>query len=117
MKFNFQQEVLVLPATVLSCGDTDATQLRVLLWLSSDLSLAGKPKQLAKLADCDVKSVSVALRYWSDHGVLVAEDGASVSAMATVTEPAVKETARRLVLPICLQCASTIKILSSLMPR
>lgn len=94
MKLNFQQEVLVLPATVLSCGDADAIQLRVLLWLSSDLSLAGKPKQLAKLADCDVKSVSAALRYWSDRGVLVAEDEA-VAAMATVTERATGETPRK----------------------
>lgn len=94
MKFNFQKEVVVLPATVLSCGDADAVQLRVLLWLASDLSLAGKPKQLAKLADCDVRSVNAALRYWSDRGVLVAEDEA-VSAMATVTESIPRETARK----------------------
>ena len=74
MKLNFGQEVLVLPASVLSCcDDIDAAYLRVLLWLASDLSLAGKPKQLAKLSDCDLKTVSAALRYWSDRGVLCAD--------------------------------------------
>ena len=53
MKLNFGQEVVVLPAAALSCSDADAVQLRVLLWLASDLSLAGKPKQLAKLSDCE----------------------------------------------------------------
>ncbi len=95
MKLNFQQEVVVLPATVLSQGDADVTQLRVLLWLASDLSLAGKPKQLAKLADCDVKSVNAALRYWSDRGVLVTEDETSVATMATASDRASKETARK----------------------
>ena len=94
MKLNFGQEVLVLPATALSCSDADAVQLRVLLWLASDLSLAGKPKQLAKLSDCDLKSVSAALRYWSDRGVLV-EEGETVPAMATVAEQTTDTTARK----------------------
>ena len=52
MKLNFGQEVLVLPASVLSCcDDIDAAYLRVLLWLASDLTLAQKPKQLAKLVE------------------------------------------------------------------
>ena len=50
MKLNFLQDALVLPGAVLSCNAT-LTQLRVLLWLASDLSLAQKPKQLAKLPD------------------------------------------------------------------
>lgn len=85
MKLNFQQEVLVLPASALSQSDADAVQLRVLLWLASDLSLSGKPKQLAKLADCDVASVNAALSFWTERGILVSE-GAAVPAMATVTE-------------------------------
>ena len=48
MKLNFGQEVLVLPASVLSHLDgATSEQLRVLLWLASDLSLASKHKQLA----------------------------------------------------------------------
>lgn len=88
MKLNFQQEVLVLPATVLSQSDADAVQLRVLLWLSSDLSLANKPKQLAKLADCDVASANAALSFWAERGVLVCEG--AIPAMATVAEPVEK---------------------------
>lgn len=96
MKLNFQQEVLVLPAAVLSQGDADATQLRVLLWLSSDLSLANKPKQLAKLADCDVASANAALSFWVERGVLVSED--AVPVMATVTDTAEKPRKQKRVL-------------------
>ena len=55
MKLNFQQEVLCLPASILNQSDADATKLRVLLWLASDLSLCTKIRQLAKLAECDTK--------------------------------------------------------------
>ena len=88
MKMNFQQEVLVLPASVLSQSDADAAQLRVLLWLASDPSLSGKPKQLAKLADCDVASANEALSFWAERGVLLL-DGA-IPTMATVSDAAEK---------------------------
>ena len=79
MKLNYQQEVLCLPGAVLSAQGADAVQLRVLLWLASDLSLAEKPRQLAKLAECDLKTAQAALKYWTDCGVLVAEGDAPVA--------------------------------------
>ncbi len=92
MKLNFQQEVLVLPGAVLSsCADADAAALRVLLWLASDLTLYDKPKQLAKLADCDQRSLKAILQYWRMYGILC-EEGESVPAMSTgVTEAPKKE--------------------------
>ena len=81
MKFNFGQEVLVLPASVLSAGNATAEQLRALLWLASDPSLAEKPRQLAKLAECDLKTANASLAYWSACGVL-SPDGARVAASA-----------------------------------
>jgi len=92
MKLNFQQDVVVLPATVLShCGEADAAAMRVLLWLASDLSLAEKPKQLAKLADCDVRTVKAALTFWQFSDVLVKdseEDAVPVMATASAEKPA-----------------------------
>ena len=99
MKFNYQHEVLTLPAAALT-ADADATSLRVLLWLASDLSLAEKPRQLAKLADCDARAVKNALAFWREQGVLVSEGGESVPVMATaqktprVTEPRKSEKTR-----------------------
>ena len=98
MKLNFGQEVLVLPASVLSCcDDIDAAYLRVLLWLTSDLTLGQKPKQLAKLAGCDQKTLSAALAYWRENGVLSGEgEAASVPVMATVNQtPQVKKTSEK----------------------
>lgn len=74
MKFNYQQEVLNLPGAVLSAADADAVQLRVLLWLASDLSLAEKPRQLARLVGCDTEAAEAALGYWLAQGV-IAEAG------------------------------------------
>ncbi len=88
MKLNFQQDVLVLPASVLSSSaDADAAALRVLLWLASDLSLAerSRHKQLAKLADCDQKSLKAILKYWKMYGVLTEEEEA-VPVMAEAEE-------------------------------
>lgn len=85
MKLNFGQEVLCLPATALSAQSADAIQLRVLLWLASDLSLAEKPRQLATLAGCDLKTAKAALKYWCDCGVLAADGAEDATAvMATV---------------------------------
>ena len=89
MKLNFQQDVLVIPASVLSCcADANDAAMRVLLWLASDLSLADKPRQLAKLAECDPKSLKSILQFWKMYGVLC--DGAedAVPTMASVTEAA-----------------------------
>lgn len=91
MKLNFGQEVLVLPASALSCcDDIDAAYLRVLLWLASDLTLAQKPKQLAKLAGCDAKTLNAALDHWCESGVLCRDgEKASLPAMAMVVEKSV----------------------------
>ena len=85
MKLNFWQEVLVLPASVLSHLDAATPeQLRVLLWLASDLTLATKHKQLAKLAGCDVTAARDAVKFWCEHGVMGEEAEAAAPAMATV---------------------------------
>ena len=72
MKLNFSQEVLVLPGSVLSHTDASPDALRVLIWLASDLSLAGKPAQLAKLADCDTKSAKAAIAPYENGEPLAA---------------------------------------------
>lgn len=87
MKFNFGQDVINLPGAVLSHTDADATQLRILLWVASDFSLASKIRQLAKLADCSPKDAEAALAYWGERGILT--DGDAVPAMATVP-PSIK---------------------------
>ena len=84
MKLNYQQEVLTLPGSVLSYSDADATQLRVLLWLASDMGLAEKPKQLAKLADCSAREATAAVQYWLSRGVLTADTNEAIPTMATV---------------------------------
>ena len=85
MKLNFKQEVLVLPASVLSHLDTATPeQLRTLLWLASDLSLASKHKQLAKLAGCDAATAREAVAFWCSCGLL-GEAGDAVPAMATAS--------------------------------
>ena len=85
MKLNFGQEVLVLPASVLSHLDAATPeQIRILLWLSSDLTLVSKHKQLAKLAGCDAAAARDAIRFWCDCGLL-GEAGESIPAMTTVS--------------------------------
>lgn len=73
-KWNYGQDVLVLPATV---PEVDATpeQLRVLLWLASDPTLFAKPAQLARLAGADREEISDILDFWQSVGVL-SGDGA-----------------------------------------
>ena len=97
MKLNFGQDVLALPASVLHRGDATAEQLRVLLWLATDLSLAQKSKkrQLAKLAECSAQEAEHAIAYWKDAGVLVeeSEEAVAVMASADVTD-APKKTAK-----------------------
>ena len=83
MKLNFQQEALVLPGAVLSHTDAGEVALRVLLWLASDLSLAEKPRQLAKLCGCDIKEVRAAMDTWLAAGILVGEGESAVPVMAT----------------------------------
>ena len=94
----------MLPASVLSASDADAAQLRVLLWVASDLSLIQKPKQLAKLADCDVKVMRDALAFWRKKGVLVSTEDAEEAGEETVApsqatpkveEPAAEKPLRR----------------------
>ncbi len=97
MKLNFWQEVLVLPASVLSHLDAATPeQLRVLLWLASDLTLATKHKQLAKLAGCDVAAARNAVKFWCEHGVMGEEAEAATPAMASAqAEAPVKKKLQR----------------------
>ena len=97
MKLNFWQEVLVLPASVLSHLDAATPeQLRVLLWLASDLTLATKHKQLAKLAGCDVATARDAVKFWCEHGVMGEEAEAAAPAMASApAEAPVKKKLQR----------------------
>lgn len=84
MKLNYGHEVFTLPAAVLTQMDkTDAKHLLVLLWLASDVTLAKKKSQLAKLCDCDTKTVTDAIAFWQERGLLV-EDTQTVAAMVTV---------------------------------
>ena len=92
MKLNFQQDVLVLPGAVLShIADADAAAMRVLLWLASDLTLVEKPKQLAKLADCDQKSLKAILHFWKMYGVLVEDAEEAIATVAVVEETPKRE--------------------------
>ena len=85
MKLNFGQDILVLPASVLSHLDVATSeQLRVLMWLASDLDLVSKHKQLAKLAGCDAVTVREAISFWRDCGLL-GEAGDAIPAMAAVS--------------------------------
>jgi DnaD/phage-associated family protein len=105
MKFNFRQDVLVLPASVLSCCEkADAAAMRVLVWLASDLTLADKPRQLAKLADCSEREVKKAIELWIKTGVLATESGETVAVMAT-PETVVEKTEKRV-----LQRADTLPV-------
>ena len=101
MKLNFRQEVLVLPASVLSHLDAATPeQLRVLLWLASDLSLVSKHRQLAKLSGCDTATAQSAVAFWCECGIL-GDAGEAVPAMATVSaeEPIKKKLQRADELP------------------
>ena len=83
MRFNYQQEVLVLPASILNAG-ADGVQLRVLLWLASDTSLLRKVRQLAKLADCTADEARAAIRFWQEAGAILVEgEGEAIPAMAS----------------------------------
>ena len=97
MKLNFWQEVLVLPASVLSHLDAATSeQLCVLLWLASDLTLATKHKQLAKLAGCDVAAARNAVKFWCEHGVMGEEAETATPAMAPApAEASVKKKLQR----------------------
>ena len=95
MKLNFGQEVLVLPATVLSHLDAATPeQIRVLLWLASDLSLSTKHKQLAKLAGCDAATARNAVSFWCACGIMGEAGESAVPAMATI--PAEAPTKKKL---------------------
>ena len=94
LKWNYGQGVLVLPASVLS-ADASAEQLRVLLWLASDPTLAEKPAQLAKLADTDRTTLSEALQFWKENGILTDGDGSAEVAPTTSPTPTKKQTERQ----------------------
>ena len=92
MKFDFRQDVLVLPGNTLSaCDGADCVQLKTLLWLASDLTLAEKPRQLAKLCGATEQELEGAISFWIDRGILVRDGEAAVAAMATVAEAPKKE--------------------------
>ncbi len=92
MTFQFGTGVLNLPQAVLSHPEADAVQLRVLLWLASDLTLAQKPAQLAKLADTTQTSAKGAIAFWKTCGVL--GDGER-EALPVMAKPAM-ETPKKL---------------------
>jgi len=52
LKWNYGEDVLVLPAALLT-ADATLAQLRALMWLASDKTLAVKPAQLARLVGCN----------------------------------------------------------------
>lgn len=87
LKLNFGRDVLVIPGSVLNDCEADAVQLRVLLWLASDLSLSEKPMQLARLAGCDAKCAKAAVEYWLNRGVLAGENAVPVMATPKTEEP------------------------------
>lgn len=93
MRFNYQQEVLVLPASILNAG-ADGVQLRVLLWLASDPSLLRKVRQLAKLADCTADEARAAIRFWQEAGTVTVDgEGEAIPAMASAeTVPTTEKT-------------------------
>lgn len=86
MKFNFGQEVLVLPRAVLDhIGKASESDLRVLLTLGADPSLADSPARLARACGCDREEVEAALGRWAERGVLSGE------AIPVMAEPAAEE--------------------------
>lgn len=92
MRFNYQQEVLVLPASILNAG-ADGVQLRVLLWLASDPSLLRKVRQLAKLADCTADEARAAIRFWQEAGTVTVDgEGEAIPAMASAETAPTTET-------------------------
>lgn len=111
MKLNFGQDALVLPGAALSvCERADAVQLRVLLWLASDLSLASKPRQLAKLADASEQSVHSAIDFWMAQGILVAQgEAAAVPTMAPLCEVKQEKNEKR----VLIKRADTLPIYTS----
>ena len=93
IRLNFQQEVLNLPASVLShCAGAKDSYLRVLLWLASDLTLADKLLQLATLASCTEAEAKEALHYWVERGVLA--DTEAKDAVVMMAEVAPQKPAR-----------------------
>lgn len=91
MNFLYGNAVLNLPASVLTCTDATAEQFRVLLWLASDPTLAQKPAQLAKLADCTQKEAKTAIAFWCTHGVMTS-DSMTVLTMADLSADAPVKT-------------------------
>lgn len=93
MKLNYAQEAFILPTSVLShLSDAQDAWIRILLWIASDPTLCNKPKQLAKLADTDSKTVKTALHYWEEAGVLTdAEDPAVAESDRSVRSPRTEE--------------------------
>ena len=87
LKWNYGQGVLVLPVSVLS-ADASSEQLRVLLWLASDPTLANKPAQLAKLADTAPAALTDALEFWKACGVLT--DGLAAAEHASAVPSTIK---------------------------
>lgn len=88
-KWNYGDSVIVLPAAVLSANATPE-QIRVLMWLANDAELAGKPAQLAKLADCPREEIENAIAFWQSCDVLSGGDPSArkVATVKKVEKPA-----------------------------
>lgn len=85
MKWNYGHNVLVLPAEALSVGATDE-QMRVLLCLAKDATLAEDPATLAKEATVDAGKIESLLTFWQTKGILIPDDAIAIPAMSEVTE-------------------------------
>ena len=84
MRINDLKDVLILPGSVLSLAEgADAKTLRVLLWLASDLTLASKHRQLAKLSGSTEREAREAIAFWQSAGIL-GEQTDAVAVSATV---------------------------------
>ena len=85
LQFAYGSQVLTLPASAArELKNASLTELRALLALSQDLSLAEDPKALSKEIGCREKEAKDALAKWRDLGVLVDAD-ATVSPACQTT--------------------------------
>lgn len=84
LQFAYGSGVLNLPASVLSeLNSATLTELRVLLVLSQDLSLADDKKALAKAASCREKEAAGAIEKWQELGVLVTAEAVNAPVKKT----------------------------------
>lgn len=75
LQFAYGNAVLTLPASLSDeLASATLAELKVLLALAGDLSLADTPKELAKAASCREKEAKAALEHWKESGLLQESD-------------------------------------------